>query len=177
MKKLTMTIKLFLIYLLISTVPSHAVLIGDYPGVTKLIDISDAIVILRIDRHITDYGSPTLYSTHECFICQSLKGSISKNTRINLQLMDTQVNFVTPYAWGAVHLMFLMKKQTENEPTEYRTLAYKGAHISLPPLGNEKTPEGKTIEEKIKYLIKKSISYQAKEHEKRQKFLESMLKK
>lgn len=156
---------------------SNAVLIGHYPGLKKLIDSADAIVILRIDRHLSGFGSPTFYSTHECFIYQTIKGDIPKNTRIRLQLMNTEGSFATPYAHGSTHLMFLMKKTAENEPTDYRTLTSKGAQILLSPLGHEKAPEGKTIEQKVKKLIKNAIAYQAKEHEKRQKFLETVLGK
>ena len=162
---------------LIIAMPAYAVPIGYYPGLQELIDRADAIVILRIDRHLTDFRSPTFYSTHECYIYQTLKGNIPKNTRINLQLMNTEASFVTPYAHGSTHLMFLMKKATEDEPTEYRTLTFKGAQILLSPLGHEKAPEGKTIEQKIKKLIKDSIAYRAKEYQKNLKFLETMLGK
>lgn len=155
--------------------PAHGVPIGYYPGLKKLIEQADAIVILRVDRQLTDFGSPTHYSMHECYIYQTLKGDIPKNTRINLQLMDTKGSFVTPYAWLSTHLMFLMKKQTDDEPTEYRTLTFKGAHVQLSPFGHENPPKGKTIEEKIKGLIKDAIAYWAKEHEKNQKFLKAML--
>ena len=148
---------------------------GPPPKLAKLIDMSDAIVILRIDRHLSGFGSPTFYSTHECFIYQTIKGCILKNTRIKLQLMNTEGSFATPYAWGSTHLMFLMKKATEDEPTEYRTVTVNGAQILLSPLGHEKSPEGKTIEEKVKNLIKDAILYQAKEHEKKQKFLKAMI--
>jgi len=160
---------------LIIAMPAYAVPIGYYPGLQELIDRADAIVILRIDRHLTDFRSPTFYSTHECYIYQTIKGNIPKNTRINLQLMNTEASFVTPYAHGSTHLIFLMKKATEDEPTEYRTLTFKGAQILLSPLGQEKAPEGKTIEQKIKKLIRDSIAYQAKEHEKKQMFLKAML--
>lgn len=121
---------------------TRAVPIGYYPGLKKLIDSADAIVILRIDKHLSGFGSGTFYSTHECYIYQTLKGDIPKNTRINLQLMNTEGSFVTPYAHGSTHLMFLMKKATGDEPTEYRTLTFKGAQILLSPLGHEKAPEG-----------------------------------
>jgi len=160
---------------LLVTLVSNAVPIGYYPGLKKLIDSADAIVILRIDRHLSGFGSATHYSTHECFIYQTIKGDIPKNTRIKLQLMNTEGSFATPYAWGSTHLMFLMKKAAEDEPTDYRTLTFKGAQILLSPLGHEKTPEGKTIEQKVKKLIKNAIAYQAEEHQKRQKFLKTML--
>jgi hypothetical protein len=166
---------IFVLMVLIITMPAYAVPIGYYPGLQELIDRADAIVILRIDRHLTDFRSPTFYSTHECYIYQTIKGNIPKNTRINLQLMNTEASFVTPYAHGSTHLIFLMKKATEDEPTEYRTLTFKGAQILLSPLGKEKAPEGKTIEQRIKKLIRDSIAYQAKEHEKKQMFLKAML--
>lgn len=165
---------LTLLVLLVSLV-SNAVPIGHYPGLKKLIDSADAIVILRIDRHLSGFGSPTFYSMHECFIYQTIKGDIPKNTRIKLQLMNTEGSFATPYAWGSTHLMFLMKKAAEDELTDYRTLTFKGAQILLSSLGHEKAPEGKTIKKKVKTLIKDAIAYQAKEHEKKQKFLKTML--
>lgn len=177
MKQLYILLAISSLALLISSVPGHAVVIGYYPGLEKLIEQADAIVILRIDRHLTGFGSPTFYSTHECYIYQTLKGNIENNTRINLQLMNTKASFATPYAWGSTHLMFLMKKATDDEPTEYRTLTFKGAQIRLLPLGHEKPPKGRTIQEKVKNLLKDTIAYWKKEHEKNQKFLKTMLGK
>ena len=133
---------------LIIVMPAYAAPIGYCPGLQELIDRADAIVILRIDRHLSGFGSPDFYSTHECYIYQTIKGDIAKNTRINLQLMNTEASFASPYANGSTHLMFLMKKATEDEPTEYRTLTFKGAQIALSPLGNEKVPQDNTIEQK-----------------------------
>ena len=149
--------------------------IGYFPGLKKLIDAADAIVVLRIDRHLSGFGSPNFYSTHECYIYQTVKGEIPINTRTTLQLMNTEASFATPYAYGSTHLMFLMKKATEDEPTEYRTLTFKGAQTLLPPLGREKAPQGKTVEDKVKGLINQAIAHQAKEHQKRQRFLNSMI--
>jgi len=154
---------------------ANSVPIGHCPGLKKLIDSADAIVVLRIDSHLSDFGGPTFYSTHECYIYQTIKGDIPKNARINLQLMNTEGSFATPYAQGSTHLMFLMKKATENEPTEYRTLTFKGAQILLSPLGQEKPPQGTTIEERVENVIKDAIAYQAEEHHKKERFLKGML--
>jgi len=157
------------------SVTAWAVPIGHCPGLKKLIESADAIVILRIDRHLSDFGSATFYSTHECYIYQSIKGDIPENTRIKLQLMNTEASFATPYAHGSTHLMFLMKKATKDEPTEYRTITFKGAQTLLSPFGHEKEPQGKTIEDQVKRVIRDTISYQAEEHEKRQKHLKSLI--
>jgi len=58
--------------ILFVAVANYAVPIGYYPGLEKLINTADAIVILRIDCHLTDFASPTGYSTHECYIYQTL---------------------------------------------------------------------------------------------------------
>lgn len=165
-----------LLVLFISLV-AWAVPIGHYPGLKKLIESADAIVILRIDRYLSGFGSATFYSTHECYIYQTIKGDIQANTRMNLRLMNTEASFATPYAHGSTHLMFLMKRATKDEPTEYRTITFKGAQILLSPLGHEKAPKGKTIYQKVRNVITDAIAYQAKEHEKKQKFLETVLGK
>ncbi|MHC4353570.1 MAG: hypothetical protein ACYS0H_12740 [Planctomycetota bacterium] len=162
---------------LFTSLVAWAVPIGHYPGLKKLIGSADAIVILRIDRHLSGFGSPTFYSTHECYIYQTIKGDIQANTRMNLRLMNTDASFASPYAHGSTHLMFLMKRATKDEPTEYRTITFKGAQILLSPLGHEKAPTGKTIYQKVRNVISDAIAYQAKEHEKKQKFLKTMLEK
>ena len=174
MKRKCVTTSILL--MLLAPLVARAVQIGNYPGLRKLIESADAIVILRIDRHLSDFGSPTLYSTHECYIYQTIKGDIQANARMNLRLMDTETSFATPSAHGSTHLMFLMKRATKNEPTEYRTRTFRGAQILLSPLGHEKAPKGRTVEQKVRNVITDAIAYQAKEHEKRQQFLKGMLK-
>ena len=105
----------------------------------------------------------------------TLKGDIPAGKRIPLRLMDTRTSFVTPYARSSTHLMFLTKKRTPNEPTEYRTIEFQGANIRLSPFGHEKMPKGKTIEDKVKGLIKDSLEYRRKQYEKEREFLESVL--
>ncbi|MEX1232029.1 MAG: hypothetical protein WEB58_17425 [Planctomycetaceae bacterium] len=155
---------------------AHAVVIGFFPGLDELIQKADAIVILRVDRHVTDFGSRTLYSTHDCYVYQTLKGDIPTNKAIRLQLMDTRTEFVPPYAIRSTHLMFLTKKRTADEPTEYRTIEVRGANICLTPFGHEKMPEGKTTKDQITSLLKTTVEYNQKQHDKEQAFLNQMIK-
>jgi hypothetical protein len=159
---------------------ASAFVVRDFPGLGELINSADAIVILRIDEHLSNIHGPNGFSTHECTIYQSLKGDIPKynptaNLRPIFRLMDPELDFATPYALGSSHLVFLIKKMQENEPTEYRSLACHGNHVLLSPLGNEKMPEGDTLEEKIRNVIKGAIEYENQQHEKKQAFLKSML--
>ncbi len=158
---------------LIST--SYAVLIGFFPGLDKLIRQSDAILILSIERHIADIDE-NLYATYDCFVYQTLKGDIPTNKTIRLRLMDTRTSFVPPYAIRSSHLMFLTKKRDDNEPTEYRTIETEGANVRLTPFGLEQMPEGKTIEDQIRSLLRRTIEYNEVEHRKGKDFLDLMIK-
>ncbi len=172
MKKIILTVTA----VILTAVTAHAVMIGFFPGLDQLIEKSDAIVILRVDKHITDFGSPTLYSTHDCYVYQTLKGDITINKTIRLQLMDTGTSFVTPYAIHSTHLMFLTRKRTPNEPTDYRTIEFRGANTRLTPFGHEKTPAGKSIKDQVTAVLKRTVEYNKTQHEKEQAFLNQMIK-
>jgi len=169
MKKLIIPI----LAVILTAAVARAVMIGFFPGLDKLIEKADAIIILRVDKHITDFGSPTLYSIHDCYVYQTLKGDIPTNTRF--QLMDTRSSFVTPYAIHSTHLMFMTKKRTEDEPTDYRTIEIRGANVRLTPFGNEKMPDGKTVKDQIKAVLKRTVRYNKKQHEREQAFLNRMI--
>ena len=149
---------------------------GPPPELTNLIDMADAIVILRLDKHLSDFGSPTGYSTHQCHVYQTLKGDIPKGSTATFQLYDTKGDWTTPYAQGSTHLMFLGKRESADEQTEYRTLTTTGAQVLLPPLGHERSPKGDTVEEQVRNLVRGAIAFQAAEHEQRQRFLQDMLR-
>jgi hypothetical protein len=165
-----------------SAAVATANLIGWFPGLKKLIEESDAIVILRVDRHVnTDSFEPSPiigvpYTTHDCYIYQTLKGDLLSGKNVRLRLMDTRVSFVTPYAVHSTHLMFLTKKRSPDEPTDYRTIEFEGANILLSPLGHEKTPEGKTLVEKIKNVVRSSLSYSQKQQREERRFLTRILR-
>ncbi len=153
-----------------------AVLISPFPGLEKLISQSDGIVIIRVERQLTDVA-PTSYATYDCFVYQTLKGDVPAHKTIRLQLMDTRTSFVNPFAVHSTHLMFLTKKRTEDEPTEYRTIEIEGANVRLTPFGNERLPEGATIEDQIRTLLRRTSEYDRVEFQKGQDFLELMLSK
>ena len=153
-----------------------AVLIAHFPGLEKLISQSDAIVILRVERQLTDVA-PTLYATYDCFVYQTLKGDVPALKTTRLQLMDTRTSFVNPFAVHSTHLMFLTKKRSNDEPTDYRTIETEGANIRVTPFGNERIPEGKTIVDQIKSLLARTSEYDRAEYQKERDFLELVMTK
>lgn len=155
--------------------PANAVPIGNFPGFDELIARSDAVVILRVDGHVDIRSNPTLYTTHDCYIYQTLKGDIRAGDRIQLRLMDTRSSFVTPFALYSTHLMFLTKKRSPNEPTEYRTIEFIGSQTSVPPTGNETMPAGETVQQRVASIVRRSIEYNQTIHKKNQAFLEQAI--
>ena len=154
---------------------TYGMIISDFPGLKELIDKSDAIVILRIDDHIDIRKKPNLYTTHLCYIYQTLKGDIDKNISIPMKLLDTRTKFETPYSIDSTHLMFMTRFQTEDGSTEYYTIHIEGANIKLSPFGHEKLPKGKSIEEKIKNMIIESMEYFNMENKKENEFLNKII--
>lgn len=171
-------IALFLITSIISSsAVCHWVVIARFPGLDKLIHEADAIVILRVDSHLPNYWNSNFYRVYECYIHQTLKGEIPVNQRVRLQLLDTHGSSVSPFADGSTHLVFLVKKQTPNEPTDYRNLIIQGANILVAPFDKEKIPDGKTVKEKIQALLKRTLEYNKKQYDKKQALLQEVLGK
>lgn len=154
----------------------YAVFIAPFPGLEKLISRSDAIVVLGIERQLNDVD-PNLYATYDCMVYQTLKGEIPTGKTVRFQLMDTRTSFVNPFAVGSAHLMFLTRKRTENEPTEYRTIEIEGANVRVTPFGNERLPEGATIADQIRTLLRRTSQYDRVEFQKGQDFLELIMRK
>ncbi len=171
-------IALFLITSIISSsAVCHGVLIACFPGLDELIHEADAIVILRVDSHLSNYWNSNSYRVYECYIHQTLKGEIPINQRVRLQLLDTHGSSVSPFADGSTHLVFLVKKQTPNEQADYGNLIIQGANILVAPFDKEKMPDGKTVKEKIQSLLTRTLEYNKKQYDKEQAFLHKMLGK
>ncbi len=149
---------------------------GYFFGLPKLIDMADAIVILRIDRNMLSFIGATPYSTHECIVEKTLKGDIPQDSKITLQLHRLN-SIESPYPTGTTHLVFLIKTVHDDEPTEYRMLMFDEAQIRLPPWGHSKELDNKTIEEQLKILIKDAIEYHNKMHNEKTTLFKGILDK
>lgn len=170
MKKLIVALFAFL-----AAAELQAFLIGPFPGLEALIDQADAIVILRVDETGGDSFASDPYTIHRCFIYQCLKGDIASNSWIPLRLMDPRSPVVSPFARHSTHLVFLTKKRSPDEPTEYRTLEIEGASIRVSPFGNESMPEGATTPERIRSVLKTAMAYWADQEKKEREFMQVVL--
>jgi len=162
--------------MLVACAICRAVMIGPFPGLTGLVEESDAIVILGVEEYLDKFPQSDGWGKYRCCIYQALKGDFQPGSRIEVTLLDTRSSFITPFGPGSTHLMFLTKKRSPFEETAYHTIERQGANIRLSPFGNEKTPPGKSIQERIQFLIRKAIEYWDEQQKKEREFLEQMLK-
>ncbi|MGL4398851.1 MAG: hypothetical protein ACRCXD_03200 [Luteolibacter sp.] len=160
-----------MVTLLVSMSFTHAEWIGEFPGLDKLIKDADAIVILRVDHSDGDFGGMELYSTHNCYIYQTLKGDIPANKQIRLKLMNARSHFVSSFAYHSTLLVFLTKKRTPNEETDYRAMEIKGSTILVPPTGQETAPKGESVLDKVRSILQRAVEYNEKEYERERAFL------
>jgi hypothetical protein len=167
---------LFAAALALALAPSApAELVGAFPGVESLIAKADAIVILRVDRQVRSESDSKLPSTYECYILQSLEGSIPTAEKIVLRLMAPPHSATTPFAVGTTRLAFLAKKQAPDEGVEYQTIGYEGADIRLSPTGHEKLPVGNTVLDQVRSLVVEAMEFNDREHAKENKYLRTIL--
>lgn len=157
-------IKLVLLYSLalsLLALPCQAVVIGAYPGLDKLIDQSDAIVVVRIDDAFAASGANG-WMNHKCLVYQTLKGDLKPGTQATLflnEFVGPRLNFGQPLAPMTNHLLFLKHFEPSFRGANYSAITDDGADLPLSPLGNETKPEGKTLKLQIQTLIRHYQTY------------------
>jgi hypothetical protein len=150
---------------------AHAVRIGPFPGLDRLIEQADVVAIVRSDEHIQPAQDSNLMTRHRCYVYQTLKGDLPAAGRVVLNLRDTRSTFVSPFSFLSTHLVFLVRVGDG-----YENRAFKGSILRLSPFGNEKVPEGPTHQTQIGNLVTQSIAYWDREWNSERAFLEEATK-
>lgn len=154
----------------------HAAKIEKFTGLENLIQASDTIVILRIERSLSDSYRKGSYSTYECYIYQTLKGQILPDHWFALELMDSTSNNISPYAPGSAHLIFLKKKEKQNELAKYCSLPYEGANVALSHRRYYGNFSDELLEQTIQSLLMQVIRDKNQQHQKNMDFLITLLR-
>jgi hypothetical protein len=165
-----------LLFVLATSIPCLAVLIGNFDGLDPLINRADAIAVIRIDEHIDNRSTPNLSTTHKCYVYQTLKGSIPVGSGLPVRLTDTTTSFREKFRVYSTHLVFFYKHPKDKEGIEYDSVQWEGANIEVSPFGNEKVPEGKSVKERIKILINNYIIFRDQEAKREDALLQKVLK-
>jgi hypothetical protein len=146
------------LFVLLGSTPVRAVLIGNFPGLERLVEAADAIVVVRIDDHLVPIPDDTLYSSHRCFVVHSLKGSIEPGSRLSLKLMVPGMVFESPFSVYSTHLVFLRRSEA-SDTVDYRVLQVQGSCLRVSPVADTKKLKGKSVYEQIRALIAESIAF------------------
>lgn len=165
-----------IVAVMLCTATAQAVLIRKFPGLESLIDESDAIIVLRVDRHV-DFSSmgDAYYSTHDCYVYQTLKGDIPANRTVRLRLMDTTGSFANPFALHSSHLVFLARSESQEAPAGFAAINVRGANIRLPAMDLVRTPVGATVGAKIEWLLRRALQQNEKDFERERGFLNQIV--
>lgn len=154
--------------LAVSTFICSAVLMSGYPGLDKAIEQADIIAVIRIEGQIRATG-PDCCSQQQCFVYQCLKGDLKPLQTVTMSLYDMGTE--SPFARGSSHLVFLKAHNGV-----YSSCYFPRAILKLSPFGNEKSPEGDTLQAKIKVLLSRSIDYWDNDWKQKRKALEEIIK-
>jgi hypothetical protein len=164
------------LFIFLASAPCYADLVGTFDGLDNLIDRSDAVVVVRVERHIDTSSSPTLTTTHLCYVLKSFKGDAPAGRRLPLRLRDTTNSFREKFRLSSVHVVFLIKQPRERGGIAHRSLPYEGANIEVSPLFNEGMLKGNSIKENIKQLIRDYVEYRVKEMRREDELFDRILK-
>ncbi|MEJ2080474.1 MAG: energy transducer TonB [Acidobacteriota bacterium] len=167
---------ILIVVLLLGTSSVQGILIGSFPGLEKLIEMSDAIVVLRIGAEVnSSVPQDPAFSTRECHVFYTLKGDIPENKTIPFRLMDTMGASPSPFSIYSSHLMFLEKSESSGGSAQYQTINYRGANVRLPPKGHEKRPEGDTIADQIRFVLRRAAEYEEQKYGEKRDLLDRMI--
>ena len=102
------------------SLPGHAVAIGNFPGLDRLIRDADTVAIVRVDDAVVGFG-PDGWMTRRCYVYQTLKGNLKQNTTVPLMFnefvgLKSNVGGQT-FAPMTTHLVFLNRSIPSNGAT------------------------------------------------------------
>ncbi|MFL5340109.1 MAG: hypothetical protein ACJ8F7_08150 [Gemmataceae bacterium] len=155
---------------------ARAVVIANFKSLDDLIDKSDAVLVVRIDRTTQPVVGPDLYTTHECFVYATLKGKAEVGQRVSLQLLNAGRFDESRFGVGSTYIVFLRSGAAGTGGPTYWSIQVEGATIPVAPDFREKTVKGKTAKEAVKALVREYIEYRDRKTQKQNEFFEKLLK-
>jgi hypothetical protein len=156
----------------LAPVPAHAIIIADFKSLDDLIDNSDAIAVVRIDRNIDPNLGPDLGTTHECYIYATLKGDLKPADRVPMRLLDNG-GLAGHYGVGSTHLLFL--KKDKGGRWSYRSLQVQGSNLPTAPEFRDATIKGLAVKDAVKALVREYGEYRDRKLRKEKELLDKVL--
>lgn len=138
-------------------VPARGVIVANFKSLEDLIDLADAVVVVRIEKTLAPNEGPDLCTTQECYIYATLKGDAKPGDRIPMRLMDA--SGCGPGCWGvsSAHLLFLRKD--DGGRWSYRSLQVQGSNLRVAPEFRDAKVKGVSVKDAVKALIRDYAEY------------------
>ncbi len=165
-------LRLALCALLMLVAKVNAIMVGPFPGLDKLIGMSDTVMIVHIDRKINSGGWDG-WGIYECSVLRVLMGPASEKERVRVWVCGFINVRGDDIPSETMQLVFLKKDSTN--AGDYRAPAVMGAVMRAEPSSHLKQPRGDTVRERIEQVIREGRDYCQMLYAKEQKLFSEAL--
>lgn len=165
--------------LLLCASQSFGVVVGQFPGLHKMIEQSDAVAVIRIEPLPASTNRNVIlteddhWGLYECLVMRVLKGTVPEKRNLKLSLCGAITDWPYRFTVGTTYIVFLNK-----EPSgycDYRAPAIYGAVMRVSPFNHEKEPKGDTVLEKVAHVIREGRDFCKKLHDSEQRVFSTAL--
>lgn len=158
--------------LLLLVAKADAIMVGAFPGLDKLIGMSDTVMIVHIDRKVNS-GDWNGWGVYECSVLRVLMGPAPEKERVRVWMCGLINPWADHFPSGTMQLVFLKKESTN--AGDYRVPAEMGAVMRAEPSSHLKQPKGDTVRERIEQVIREGRNYCQTLYAKEQKLFSEAL--
>lgn len=156
---------------------------GGFPGLGKLIQRSDAIVIVDILEQKNPFRQPRISDrqNYQASILKVIKGEIPEGTT-TLSLRFLPVGCTqgaasrAEFYFGQRQIVFLRKCQQQGE-VSYAMLDYEGGHMQISPRTDLSKLKGKEPKQIVSELLESFLEFKRKEVHDLERQIETILKR
>lgn len=158
---------------------SFAVIVTEFPGLDRMIERSDVVVVIRIEPFpIATNGNVFLaesdhWRLYECSVMRVLKGTIPEKRNLKLRMCGAITDWPHSFTVGTTYIVFLNKESSNG--SDYRAPAIHGAVMRASPFNHEKEPKGNTVLEKVAHVIREGRDFCKKLHDNEQRIFSAAL--
>ena len=158
--------------LLTLAINSFAVFVTEFPGLDKMIEQSDLVMVVTLER-TEGWPMGDHWGVYGGRVMRVLKGQAPEKGYAKLQLCGAITDWPYSFAIGTQSLVFLNK--TTINGAEYTAPAVIGAVMRVSPFNHEKEPKGDTVREKVEHVIREGRDFCKKLHDSEQRVFSTAL--
>lgn len=168
MKKLCLVVSCLLWF----AAKASAVVVGPFPGLDKMIERSDLVVVVRVER-VENQMMSDHWGVYGSRVIRVLKGQAPEKGYAKLQMCGAITDWPYSFATGTEYIVFMNK--TSINGAEYLAPAIYGAVMRASPFNHEKEPKGNTVLEKVAHVIREGRDFCKKLHDNEQRIFSTAL--